>query len=143
MWAGGTGTAPVPSGSQQQKDPRPVRDRSFQQKERSEIVEYLREAGLDISMNSLINIQSKDYRGIFEYLVELVDPNHTIDKSSKFEETFIPALKALRYPYAHSMDNKWLAAVASPHSWPHLLGVLHWLVDLCKVSTMLTSWMIF
>ncbi|KAE9406418.1 hypothetical protein BT96DRAFT_954872 [Gymnopus androsaceus JB14] len=134
MWAGGAGVASMPSSSQPQKDSRPIRDRSFQNKERSDILNYLQSVGMEISMNSLINIQSKHYRAIFESLVHLAAPGYPLDPLVKFEEIFIPALQALRYPYAHSMDNKWLAAVGSPHSWPHLLGVLHWLVELCKMK---------
>ncbi|KIK59692.1 hypothetical protein GYMLUDRAFT_74134 [Collybiopsis luxurians FD-317 M1] len=134
IWAGGPGAAQASSSSQVQKDPRPIRDRSFQSKERVDIVNFLQRAGLDIDMNQLVNIQSKNYRAIFEYLVQVLDPFHPIDTSMKFEEIFIPALRALHYPYANAMDNKWLAAVGSPHSWPHLLGVLHWLVEMCKMK---------
>jgi len=42
-------------------------------------------------------------------------------------------LKALRYPFASQIDTKWLAAPASMHSWPFLLGMLHWLVEMGKV----------
>ncbi|KAF5391330.1 hypothetical protein D9757_002068 [Collybiopsis confluens] len=134
IWAGGPGAAQVPNSSQLQKDPRPIRDRSFQNKERVDIVNFLQSAGLDIDMNQLLNIQSKNYRAIFEYLVQVLDPAHPIDSSMKFEEIFVPALKALHYPYANAMDNKWLATVGSPHSWPLLLGVLHWLVEMCRMK---------
>ncbi|KAJ4488182.1 HEC/Ndc80p family-domain-containing protein [Lentinula aciculospora] len=133
-WASGSGATSMPSGSQSQKDPRPIRERPFQSKERSDILNFCHDLGLDISMGQLLNIQGKDYRTIFEFLVELLDPCYPIDSTEKFEETFIPALKTLGYPYAHSIDNKWLAAVGSPHTWPHLLGVLHWLVEMCKMK---------
>ncbi|EEB98792.1 hypothetical protein MPER_01641, partial [Moniliophthora perniciosa FA553] len=84
-------------------------------------------------MPRLADIQGKDYRAIFEYLIQCLDPSYPIDPSGKFENLFIPALKALRYPYVNLLDNKWLAAPASMHSWPALLGVLHWLVELCKM----------
>ncbi|KAJ3830027.1 HEC/Ndc80p family-domain-containing protein [Lentinula raphanica] len=134
LWASGSGTTPMPSSSQSQKDPRPIRERPFQNKERSDILNFCHDLGLDISMAQLLNIQRKDYRTIFEFLVELLDPCYPIDSTEKFEDTFIPALKTLGYPYAHTIDNKWLAAVGSPHTWPHLLGVLHWLVEMCKMK---------
>ncbi|KAJ3989988.1 HEC/Ndc80p family-domain-containing protein [Lentinula detonsa] len=134
LWASGSGTTPMPSSSQSQKDPRPIRERPFQNKERSDILNFCHDLGLDISMAQLLNIQRKDYRIIFEFLVELLDPCYPIDSTEKFEDTFIPALKTLGYPYAHSIDTKWLAAVGSPHTWPHLLGVLHWLVEMCKMK---------
>ncbi|THU99358.1 hypothetical protein K435DRAFT_777030 [Dendrothele bispora CBS 962.96] len=133
LWPRGAPVA-APSGSQVAKDPRPLRDKGFQQKERQDILEYLKGAGLDINMQRLANIQSKDYRAIFEYLVQCLDPAQAIDSSNgRFEEGFINALKALKYPYIHQIDSKWLAAPASLHTWPMLLGVLHWLVELCKM----------
>lgn len=100
---------------------------------RQDILGYLQGAGLDITMPTLANIQGKDYRAIFDYLVQSLDPAFPLNKGARFEDEFVPALKAMRYPYAHQIDNKWLAAPASMHSWPSLLGVLHWLVELCKV----------
>ncbi|KAJ2917624.1 hypothetical protein MD484_g2802, partial [Candolleomyces efflorescens] len=83
-------------------------------------------------MSTLTNIQGKDYRAIFNELLLHLDPNHILNQP-RFEDEFVPALKAVRYPFAHQIDNKWLAAPASMHSWPSLLGVLHWLVEMCKL----------
>jgi kinetochore protein NDC80 len=100
---------------------------------RQDILNYLQSNGFDISMASLSNIQGKDYRAIFDFLLLTLDPSHPLGQNARFEDEFVPALKSLRYPFAHQIDNKWLAAPASMHSWPSLLGVLHWLVEVCKV----------
>jgi kinetochore protein NDC80 len=100
---------------------------------RHDIFNYLQSSGFDISMTSLANIQGKDYRAIFDFLLLTLDPSHPLSSNARFEDEFVPALKSLRYPFAHQIDNKWLAAPASMHSWPSLLGVLHWLAELCKV----------
>jgi kinetochore protein NDC80 len=100
---------------------------------RQDIFSYLQGSGFDISLASLSNIQGKDYRAIFDFLLLTLDPSHPLGPNARFEDEFVPALKSLRYPFAHQIDNKWLAAPASMHSWPSLLGVLHWLVELCKV----------
>ena len=71
---------------------------------------------------------------MFDCLVLILDPSHPLNPNARFEDEFVPALKALRYPFAGGIDNKWLAAPASMHSWPALLGVLHWLVEACKVT---------
>jgi kinetochore protein NDC80 len=84
-------------------------------------------------MQTLVNITGKDFRLIFHHLVELIDPWHPFDPKARFEDEFLPALKALRYPFASQIDTKWLAAPASMHSWPFLLGMLHWLVEMGKV----------
>ncbi|KAJ7134966.1 HEC/Ndc80p family-domain-containing protein [Mycena crocata] len=131
MWTGG-GAAMPPSGSQTTKDPRPLRERGFQTQMKQEIFGYLKEMRYDIAQSTLNNIQGKDYRAIFDFLVLTLDPCHPLNPNARFEEEFVPALKALRYPFVGSMDNKWLAAPASMHSWPSLLGVLHWLVESCK-----------
>lgn len=99
---------------------------------RQEIFLFLQSAGFEIALPTLSNIQGKEYRAIFEFLVLNLDPVYPFS-AGKFEDDFAPALKALRYPYSNSLDNKWLAAPASMHSWPSLLGVLHWLVEMCKL----------
>lgn len=129
----------APSGSQVMKDNRPLRERPFQAKMRQDVHTYLNESGFEISMQALTSMQGKDYRAIFDTLVLTLDPNYPLREGARFEEEFIPALKALRYPFAHQLDPKWLAAVASPHSWPYLLGVLHWLVESCRVSELSTA----
>ncbi|XP_006458435.1 hypothetical protein AGABI2DRAFT_216992 [Agaricus bisporus var. bisporus H97] len=130
LW--GSGAQSSQQSGQSFKDTRPLRDKQYQSKMRQEIFLFLQSAGYEIAPSTLSNIQGKEYRNIFEYLVLILDPMYMFS-TGRFEDDFVPALKALRYPYAHTMDNKWLAAPASMHSWPPLLGVLHWLVDMCKL----------
>ncbi|KAJ7489921.1 HEC/Ndc80p family-domain-containing protein [Mycena galericulata] len=131
MWGGGAPVSAPPS-SQNAKDSRPLRERSFQSTMKQDICAYLKGVGYDIALATLNNIQGKDYRAIFDFLVSSLDPCHPLNSNARFEDEFVPALKALRYPFAGGIDNKWLAAPASMHSWPALLGVLHWLVESCK-----------
>ncbi|KAJ7273496.1 HEC/Ndc80p family-domain-containing protein [Mycena haematopus] len=134
IWGGG---APLPpSGSQTQKDPRPLRDRPFQTQMKQDISAYLKSSGYDIAQATLNNITAKDFRAIFDFLVSTLDPCHPLNQNARLEDEFVPALQALRYPFAHSIDNKSLAAPASMHSWPALLGVLHWLVEACKARAL-------
>jgi kinetochore protein NDC80 len=131
MWPGAPATAAPPS-TQPLKDPRQLRDRNVQNRMRKEVSEWLREIGYP-EPNALYNITGKDYRSIFEALVSLIDRNHWTDQTARFEDSFIAALKSLRYPFVGQIDIKGLAAPASMHAWPALLGVLHWLVEECKV----------
>ncbi|TFY81964.1 hypothetical protein EWM64_g2047 [Hericium alpestre] len=126
MWGGVV--MPPPPVLQMTKDTRPLRDRGFQTKMRQDIYNWLQETGYDIAVQTLANITGKDFRGIFQHLVTLLDPMYPFDPKHRLEDEFIPALKTLRYPYVGQLDPKWLAAPASMHSWPSLLGVLHWLV---------------
>ncbi|OAX41313.1 hypothetical protein K503DRAFT_863957 [Rhizopogon vinicolor AM-OR11-026] len=131
IWTGGASLAP-PSGSQTFKDPRPLRERSYQSKMKQDIYSWLQATEFDISMQTLSSITGKDYRAMFQHLVTIVDPAYPFDARLRFEDEFQPALKALRYPFAAQIDNKWLAAPGSMHSWPALLAVLHWLVEMGK-----------
>lgn len=83
-------------------------------------------------MQTLTSITGKDYRAMFQHLVNLIDPCYPFEPKVRFEDEFQPALRALRYPFVSQIDNKWLAAPGSMHSWPALLAVLHWLVDTGK-----------
>ncbi|EIM90401.1 uncharacterized protein STEHIDRAFT_75157 [Stereum hirsutum FP-91666 SS1] len=128
MWGG----APMPPPPLPVKDSRPLRDRQFQVKMRQDIVTELQNSGYDIHPSTLANITGKDFRAIFHHLVLLLDPNYPFNHSARFEDEFLPAMRALRYPFVGQLDSKWLAAPASMHSWPSLLGVLHWLVNLVE-----------
>lgn len=118
------------------KDPRSNRDKAVQQVMRNVIFAWLQETQFQgtISRQTLLSPTAKDFRGIFEHLIGLLDPMYTFgEKGKKFEDEVVPILKAHSYPFAESIDKKWLAAPASMHSWPSLLAMLHWLTELSKV----------
>ncbi|KAJ7905277.1 hypothetical protein B0H14DRAFT_2659637 [Mycena olivaceomarginata] len=77
---------------------------------------YLKGNGYEIAQTTLNNITGKDYRAIFDFLVSTLDPCHPLNQNARFEDEFVPALKA---------SSKWLAAPASMHSWPALLRALY------------------
>ena len=118
------------------KDPRNTRDKAYQQTMRNIIFSWLQESQFQgtISRQTLLSPTAKDFRGIFEHLIGLLDPAYIFgDKGRKFEDEVILLLKAHHYPFADNIDKKWLAAPASMHSWPSLLAMLHWLAELSKV----------
>ncbi|KAH9967890.1 HEC/Ndc80p family-domain-containing protein [Russula dissimulans] len=129
---GGGAGAILPAVNQPVKDPRPLRDRQYQARMRQELVSWLQSANYDISMQILANITAKEYRNIFQYLYSMLDQDYPFDSQARFEDEFITALKCVRYPFVGQIDPKWLAAPASMHSWPSLLGALHWLTVICK-----------
>ncbi|KAI0073280.1 hypothetical protein K474DRAFT_1666837 [Panus rudis PR-1116 ss-1] len=130
MWGGPQSSAP--SGSQPLKDPRNLRDRAVQAKMRQDVVNWLQSTEYDASNHVLQNITAKEFGNIFRHLVLLLDPEWPFKPDARLEEQFIPPLKALKYPFVSSIDMRWLPAPAAPHSWPFLLGVLHWLVEMGK-----------
>ncbi len=104
---------------------------------RQELLAFLKQAGLEIGMSTLTNIQAKDYRSIFDFLILTLDSHYPIPDPSKvkLEDYFKQTLTALRYPYVAAIDPKWLVAPASMHSWPVLLGVLHWVAKVAEVCS--------
>ncbi|KAH9977211.1 HEC/Ndc80p family-domain-containing protein [Lactifluus volemus] len=134
LWGGGAGVLSQAS-IQPLKDTRPLRDRQYQTKMRQDIVAWLQSTEYDMSMQTLMNITGKEYRNIFQYLISMLDPVYPFDHQARFEDEFILALKCIRYPFVGQVDPRWLAAPASMHSWPSLLGVLHWLTVMCKVRS--------
>jgi kinetochore protein NDC80 len=132
IWAGGA-QGNVPPGSQPVKDNRPLRERPYQVKMRQDIIDWCRTNDLDISPQVLQNITAKDFRVIFEQLVQCLDPSWAFDPTKNLGDQLIQALKALYYPYVGSIDLKWLSAPGAPYSWPSLLGMLHWLAELGRV----------
>jgi kinetochore protein NDC80 len=100
---------------------------------RQDIVSWLQSTDYDISMQTLANITGREYRNMFQYLYLMLDSGYPFEPQARFEDEFIQALKCIRYPFVGQVDPKWLAAPASMHSWPSLLGVLHWLTIMCKV----------
>ena len=70
---------------------------------------------------------------ISQFLYSRIDPSETYKTLSekKPEEEVPKILKSLGYPF--TIHKRSLASVGSPHTWPILLGALHWLMELVKV----------
>lgn len=132
MWHGSIPGA-GPSGTQALKDPRNLRDGPTQAKMRREVVEWLHRTELDVPNNILQNLTARQFSEIYQHLVLLLDPAWPFEEGAKLEGQFLQPLQAFRYPFVGSIDIRWLAAPAAPHSLPSLLAVLHWLTDLGKV----------
>ncbi|PXF45593.1 Kinetochore protein NDC80-like [Gracilariopsis chorda] len=111
-------------------DPRPLSDRSYMQKSAKLLISFVIERGYEhpISPKMLTSPSSKDFQLLFLFLVRRIDPTYAFIK--RFEDEVPPLLRALGYPF--SISKSALSAVGSPHTWPTLLGVLTWLVNLLK-----------
>ena len=70
---------------------------------------------------------------ISQFLYSRIDPTETYKTlmEKKPEEEVPKILKSLGYPF--TIHKRSLASVGSPHTWPILLGALHWLMELVKV----------
>ena len=133
MWQGGPQAAAQPSSQTFVKDTRPLREKPYQAKMRQDIGSYLVNTGFDVAPQMLQSITGKDFRAVFQHLITCLDPCWPFEMDLRFEEHFMQALRAMKYPYIDQISVKWLPTPAAMNSWPALLGMLHWLVELGKV----------
>lgn len=113
------------------RDPRPLRDRNFQNAIQQEIFDYLSqhrfelETNLPISLKFLKQPTQKGFVIIFKWLYLRLDPGYVFLKS--FEHEVYQVLKTLQYPYLETINKSQISAVGGS-SWPKFLGMIHWLV---------------
>jgi kinetochore protein NDC80 len=116
------------------KDPRPIRDKNFQNNAISNLLNHLTQTGYDnpITPRILASLSSKDFQSIFKFLYHQIDQTYEFDK--KFEDDVPVLIRGLRYPFANEISKSQLQAVGSMYTWPILLSLLNWLVELIQQS---------
>lgn len=125
----------VPNAAGVPRDPRPLRDRSFQARIGQELLEYLTHNNFELEMkhslgqNTLRSPTQKDFNYIFQFLYHRIDPGYRFQKSMDAEVP--PILKQLRYPFEKGITKSQIAAVGG-QNWPTFLGMLHWLMQLAQ-----------
>ncbi|KAK1832380.1 HEC/Ndc80p family-domain-containing protein [Podospora conica] len=118
------------------KDPRPLRDRSFQARIGQELLDYLANNGFEATMNYKLSdnvIRSptqKDFNCMFQWLYHRIDPNYRFQKN--IDQEVPPLLKQMRYPYEKSITKSQIAAVGG-QNWSTFLGLLHWMMQLAQM----------
>jgi kinetochore protein NDC80 len=120
------------------KDTRPIRNAQFQEQCRNNIHEFLINTRYSFPMNSktLFSPTQKEFLNLVHYLVDkLFDGGYAWVKT--FEMDCNTLLKDLKYPAHDNCGKTALGAPGTPQNWPHMLAMLNWLVDLCKVSTVI------
>lgn len=126
----------VPAVAGVPRDPRPLRDRSFQARIGQELLEYLTHNNFELEMkhslgqNTLRSPTQKDFNYIFQWLYRRIDPGYKFQKSMDAEVP--PILKQLRYPYEKGITKSQIAAVGG-QNWSTFLGMLHWLMQLAQM----------
>ena len=80
---------------------------------RQDIGNYLMQTGFDVAPQMLQNITGKDFRAVFQHLVTCLDPLWPFELELRFEEHFMQALRALKYPYLGVIDPRWLSTPAA------------------------------
>lgn len=126
--------APVPAGVP--RDPRPLKDRSYQANIGQELLDYLTQNNFEMEMkhslgqNTLKSPTQKDFNFIFQWLYHRIDPAYRFQKNIDAEVP--PILKQLRYPYEKSITKSQIAAVGG-QNWSTFLGMLHWMLQLAQM----------
>lgn len=126
----------VPNVAGVPRDPRPIRDRSFQARIGQELLEYLTHNNFEMEMkhslgqNTLRSPTQKDFNYIFQWLYHRIDPGYRFQKGMDAEVP--PILKQLRYPYEKGITKSQITAVGG-QNWPTFLAMLHWLMQLAQM----------
>ncbi|XP_040608755.1 kinetochore protein NDC80 homolog [Mesocricetus auratus] len=120
------------SSSEKIKDPRPLNDKAFIQQCIRQLYEFLTENGnvCSVSMKSLQAPSIKDFLKIFAFLYGFLCPSYELP-DTKFEEEIPRIFKDLGYPFALSKSSMY--TVGAPHTWPHIVAALVWLIDCIKI----------
>ncbi|CAG8596647.1 7705_t:CDS:10 [Rhizophagus irregularis] len=110
-----------------QKDCRPLRDKQYQMESINLIIDFLRNSNYPypIEQRNLSSPIAKDFLNIFRFLYNRLEPYKDILKT----EDIAGALKAIKYPFIHDVSKSSLQAVGNQQTWPILLGMLRWLVE--------------
>jgi kinetochore protein NDC80 len=118
------------------RDPRPLKDRSFQARIGQELLEYMTHNNFEVEMkhvlsqNVLKSPTQKDFNFMFQWLYHRIDPSHRFQKN--IDQELPPILKQLRYPFERSITKSQIAAVGG-QNWSTFLGVLHWMMQLAQM----------
>lgn len=124
-----SGSAP----SSYSKDPRPLRDKTYQATIAQKVYNYLLANRFEFEMQHPLSQKTlkaptqKDFVAIFQWLYNRLDPGYSFTKS--IENDVFTLLKALSYPYLDSMSKSQISAVGG-QNWPYYLGMLYWLVEM-------------
>ncbi|PVH83084.1 hypothetical protein DL98DRAFT_455288 [Cadophora sp. DSE1049] len=127
--------APQPAGVP--KDPRPLRDRTYQAKIGQELLDYMAANNFEMEMkhplsqNIIKSPTQKDFNFMFQWLYHRIDPSYRFQKA--MDQEVLPILIQLRYPYHKMITKSSLTACGSANSWHIFLGLLHWMMQLSQM----------
>ena len=83
---------------------------------------------------TLVSPTAKDFFTLFKWLYnEFIDPAYAWPAKNLVDD-ITAVLRDLRYPALDSISKTSFSAPGDTRSWPLLLALLSWLVDLAKVS---------
>lgn len=125
----------------QSKDPRPLRDRNYQQTIQQDVFDFLVNRNFETEMKHPLTSKTlktptqKDFVVIFQFLYKKVDPGYRFTKSIEHEVYYV--LRNIKYPYLDSINKSQISAVGG-QNWCVFLGILHWLAALIAKADQIT-----
>lgn len=128
-------TAPRPK-----VDPRDPKGLPIRQRMANDISAFLASVGEHVEAKTLLTPTAKDFRQILKSLIGRLDRTYpfamnTTKGSTQWTEEVVPALKVMMYPFPESITKSHLHAIGSQTSWPNMLAMLHWFVNLIQVRS--------
>ncbi|KAJ2393137.1 kinetochore-associated Ndc80 complex subunit ndc80 [Coemansia sp. RSA 2559] len=117
------------------KDPRPIKDRNFMAKGQQRIMNYLSTHAYPgmLTPKTLSMPTAKDFQTIFKFLYAQLDPRYMYQK--KFDDEVLSVLRGIHYPYVGNISKSHIHSAGSMTTWPGLLAMLLWLVELIECVT--------
>jgi len=116
------------------KEVRPLAEKDFQQAAIHKIQNYFLtspNASHILNNGSIKPMTTTMFTDMCEYLLYMLDRNQVLNKSKYVEE--LPKIMK-KYYYKGKVDRSWLITVNASHSFPQVIGLLLWLVELCETQ---------
>lgn len=112
-----------------QKEARNARDKAYRASCVENIIKFFSENNYDgaYSQKVLNSPSNKEFQSMFKFIYSFIDPT----PFSRFEDDVLSILKLVKYPYSSEITRSQLAAV-TPHTWPVVLSMMSWMVDLVR-----------
>eukprot|EP00403_Amphidinium_massartii_P008472 CAMPEP_0178409378 /NCGR_PEP_ID=MMETSP0689_2-20121128/20431_1 /TAXON_ID=160604 /ORGANISM="Amphidinium massartii, Strain CS-259" /LENGTH=564 /DNA_ID=CAMNT_0020030517 /DNA_START=186 /DNA_END=1880 /DNA_ORIENTATION=+ len=113
------------------RDPRPVGDRAYAAQCAKNVVEFLQSHNFNRTLTYeklLRDPSTKDFFDVFKFLIAHIDPALPVE--GKMEDEVPALMRRLKYPV--EVNRSKLQAISGPNTWPQLLAVLDWLVNLVQ-----------
>ncbi|KAI7834843.1 HEC/Ndc80p family-domain-containing protein [Kickxella alabastrina] len=119
------------------KDPRPIKERAYQAKAQQRIISFLSTRGYQgiLTPKTLATPTVKEFQTIFRFLYAQLDPRYVYGYQKKFEDDALHILRGIHYPYVGNISKSHIYSAGSMSTWPGLLAMLLWMVELIECVT--------
>ncbi|KAE9545165.1 hypothetical protein AGLY_000708 [Aphis glycines] len=114
------------------KEVRPLTEKDFQQTAIHKIQNYFLtapNASKILNNGSIKPMTATRFTDMCKYLLQKLEKNQTLNENKYVDE--LPKIMG-KYYYKGKVDKSWLITVNTSHSFPQVVGLLLWLVELCE-----------